>query len=475
MLSDNAMSVIKQFRCFLRALLVRPWHAVTVCESFLVVRRTRGKSWQRAIQWLAVLMGLGVACGFSALQAAHPEIPGAPQRGPIALIGATVHPVSGPPIENGVVLFDSGKIVQVGSDVEIPPEAERIELPNRHIYPGLFDAYSQLGLVEIDAIRATRDTTETGALNPNVRAQVAVNPDSELIPVTRSNGVLLGLVAPTGGRISGQSAVMQWDGWTYEEMTLKAPAGLHIDWPRVPPVLGRDTATATNPLAELEELFRRAKAYRDARRAGWPLVDARLEALLPVLEGSVPIMVMADDGQQIQSAVGFRDRHQLRMVLFGGYDAPLCAELLRERNIPVVVTGIYRLPLRRDDPYDAPYTLPERLRRAGLRFCIAGVERFGASNVRNLPYHAATAAAYGLPRDEALRAITLYPAQIFEVADRVGSLEPGKDATLIVTTGDVLETPTHVVLAFIQGRRVELNDRHKRLYRKYRAKYEEQP
>ncbi len=404
--------------------------------------------------------------------AVHPEIPGAPQRHPIALTKATVHPVSGPPIEDAVVLFDAGRIIAVGRQVEIPVNAERIELSGRHVYPGLFDAYSQLGLVEIDAIRATRDATETGSLNPNVKAHVAVNPDSELIPVTRSNGVLLGLVAPTGGQISGQSAIMQWDGWTYEDMTLRAPVGMHIEWPRVPPVLGPETQPR-DPVAELDQVFRKVQSYRQARRADTALVDARWEALLPVLDGSIPIMVLANEWQQIQSAVAFADRFGLRMILLGGYDAPLCAELLTARTVPVVVTGVYRLPLRRDDPYDAAYTLPERLRRAGLRFCIAGTDRFGASNVRNLPYHAATAVAYGLPRDEALKAITLYPAQIFGVDDRVGSLEPGKDATLIVTTGDVLEIPTQVVLAFIQGRRVELNDRHKRLYRKYREKYGE--
>lgn len=405
--------------------------------------------------------------------ALHPEVPGAPQREPIALVGATIYPVSGPPIENGILVFENGRITAIGTDVNIPAGAQIIELRGRRVYPALFDSYSQLGLIEIGSVRATRDTTETGQINPNVRAHVAFNPDSELIPVTRSNGVLLSLVAPTGGLLSGQSAVMQLDGWTYEDMTLKPGVGLHIDWPQMPPVLGRTAdGPASRPLQALEEAFRQARAYQKARQAGSEQIDARWEAMLPVLEGHMPVMVTADEIQQIQSALAFAQREKLKLILFGGYDAPLCAEQLVGQDVPVVITGIYRLPLRRDDPYDASYTLPERLRQAGVRFCIAGAERFGGSNARNLPYHAATAAAYGLPRDEALKAITLYPAQIFGVADRVGSLEIGKDATLIVTTGDPLETPTQVTMAYIQGRKVSLNDRHKRLYNKYRQKLE---
>jgi imidazolonepropionase-like amidohydrolase len=224
-------------------------------------------------------------------------------------------------------------------------------------------------------------------------------------------------------------------------------------------------------LAALQDTFRSARAYQQARQAGGE-TDVRWEAMLPVLEGHMPLIVSADEIQQIQSAVAFADREKVRVILHGGYDAPHCAELLRKHDIPVIVGGVYRLPRRRWDAYDAAYTLPERLRQAEIRYCISGTEDRGASNVRNLPYHAATAAAYGLPRDEALKAITLYPAQILGVADRVGSLEVGKDATLIVTSGDPLETATQVRAAYVQGRAVVLNDRHKALYRKYRAKYE---
>ena len=195
--------------------------------------------------------------------------------------------------------------------------------------------------------------------------------------------------------------------------------------------------------------------------------------MIPVLAGKVPIIVHANEIQQIQAAVAFASEHKLKMILFGGYDAPRCAQLLKKHQIPVIVGGVYRLPQKRHDPYDEAYTLPERLRQAGLKFCISSYGRIGAANVRNLPYHAAIAAGFGLPEDEALKAITLSPAEILGVSDRVGSLQTGKDATLIITTGTPLETTTQVEAAFVQGKPVQLNDRHKRLWRKYQQKYEQ--
>jgi imidazolonepropionase-like amidohydrolase len=412
---------------------------------------------------------------------ASPEIPGAPQEAPIALVGATIYPVSGPAIQRGTLVFDAGRITAVGRKVRIPAGARRIDVRGRRVYPGLINAYSNLGLVEIGAVRATRDYSETGSVNPNVKAEVAVNPDSELIPVTRSGGVLLSLSAPTGGLISGTSAVIQLDGWTWEEMTLRAPVGMHVQWPGMrPPAhwkasLSKPESTTSRDaaLARLEQTFADARAYRIARTAGGadapdhPL-DARWEAMLPVLEGKLPLVVTADEIQQIQAAVAFAERQQVKLILLGGYDAPHCAALLKKHDVPVIVSEVHRLPRRRDEPYDAAYTLPERLRAAGVRFCIAAGS---TSNARNLPYQAATAAGFGLPPDEALKAITLYAAQILGVDDRVGSLEVGKDATLIVTDGDPLETPTHVERAFIEGRQVDLSDRQKRLWQKYEEKY----
>ena len=412
---------------------------------------------------------------------ASPEIPGAPQETPIALVGGTICPVSSPPIEQGTLVLDEGRITAIGRRVQVPAGAKRIDVRGRHVYPGLINAYSNLGLVEIGAVRATRDYSETGKVNPNVKAEVAVNPDSEWIPVTRSNGVLLALTAPSGGLIAGTSALLQLDGWTWEEMTLKAPVGMHVNWPRMIPAVDwkegpskEEQAKARDEtLALLEQAFADARAYRKARSAGGAdgvhhPFDSRWEAMLPVLEGKLPLVAAADEVQQIQAAVAFAEREKVKLILYGGYDAPQCAALLKKHDVPVIVSSTHRLPRRRGDAYDAAYTLPERLRASGIRFCIAARN---TSNARNLPYEAAMAAGYGLSPDEALKAITLYPARIFGVDDRVGSLEVAKDATLIITDGDVLQTPTNVEAAFIQGRRVDLSDRHKRLWRKYQEKY----
>jgi len=420
---------------------------------------------------------------------ATPEIPGPPQERAVVITGATVHPVSGPAIENGIVLFDKGKLVAVGKEVTIPEGAERIDATGKHIYPGLIDANTQIGLVEIPSVRGTRDQAETGDINPNVKGQVAFNPDSELIPVTRSGGVLTVLTVPTGGVISGQSACMVLDGWTWEDMCLKPGVGMHINWPQMAPVDAwwveqtgaaqvddRDRALKTLRKAMTDaRAYLAAKTAHAAGAAAAPDHDIRWEAMIPVLKGEQPVFIEAEDAQQIQSALAFCEKEKLKPVIVGGYDAPDCAALLKKMKAPVIVGGVHRLPRRRSDAYDAPFTVAARLHEAGVPFCIAGSQAGSSgstsSNVRNLPYNAGAAAAYGLPPEEALKAVTLYAAQILGVADRVGSLEAGKDATLIITTGDPLDIPTQVTAAYIQGRPVSLNDRHKRLWEKYKEKY----
>ena len=412
---------------------------------------------------------------------ASPEIPGDNPPGPVALVGATVYPVDGDKIENATVVWNDGKIIAVGSDVEIPDNAKKIDVSDKRVYPGLLSANSSLGLTEINAVRATLDIVETGRINPNARAQVAINPDSELIPVARSNGVLLSLSMPLGGLISGTSAIIQHDGWSWEEMTLKAPVAMHVQWPNMAPVLHWHTEkTAKEQLKErdkalqqLQQTFDNARAYAKARNTPpepQP-IDLRWEAMLPVLNRELPLIVRANRADQIRAAVAFASRENIRLIISEGFDAELCAPLLKKHKVPVILGGTLRLPLNRDDGYDAAYTLPERLRSAGVKFCIGMGGRFSDSNLRNLPYNAAMAVGFGLPQDEALRAITLYPAEILGVSDRVGSLTVGKDATLFVTNGDILETPTQVEQAFIQGRPVDLSNRHKRLRNKYQEKY----
>ncbi len=392
------------------------------------------------------------------------QIPGAPQSKPIAIVGATIHTVSGPTIEAGCVVFEDGRITAVDQQATLPAGTEVIEAAGKHVYPSLIEAYSDLGLVEINSVPATLDASEIGSINSNVKAAVAFNPDSELIPVNRANGILLAVTAPDGGLIAGRSSLMMLDGWTWEDMTLAADVGMQVRWPR-----------SSSGVAELVEVLNQARRYQAARRepqTSRQPKDLRLEALLPVLEGRMPLIVSATSVDQIEAAVSLARQQSLKLIIYGGYDAMLCAELLRKEQVPVIISGVYRMARRRHGAYDEGYTLPQQLAEAGIPFCISAGGKFGASGIRNLPYNAATAAAYGLSPAAAVRSITLSPAEILGVADRVGSLQVGKDATLFIADGDILETPTHVEQAFVQGRRVDLDNKHKQLYRKYSAKYE---
>lgn len=411
------------------------------------------------------------------------QIPAKTQQRPVAIVGATIHPVSNPEIAGGTIVFDRGKITALGTNVAIPEDAEIIRADGRHVYPSLISADTYIGLAEIGAVRASLDRTESGRINPNARAETAVNPESELIPVLRANGIALAVSSPSGGAIPGTSAMLMMDGWTWEDMTLKAPAALYVNWPRMTtyvsptgkPTEEEQRKERDNQINEITDAFRDARAYMVAKNAEehkavpYHDVDLRWEAMIHVLEGKVPVVVWATEVQQIQAAVAWAEQEKIRMILGGGHDAWRVTELLKRRNIPVLAGGIHRLPGRRFEAYDTPFTLPAKLHEAGILFAI--ITQDEAGHERNLPYHAATAAAYGLPKDEALKAISLNPAMIFEIADRVGSLEVGKDATLIITTGDPLEITTSVEMEFIQGRKIDLTSRHTMLYEKYREKY----
>lgn len=410
--------------------------------------------------------------------------PAPAQSQPVALVGGTVHTVSGGELAGATVLFDKGKITAIGRSVALPPGAEVIDVTGRHVYPGLFDGYSNLGLTEIGAVRATNDVAEAGRINPNARAEVAVNPESELIPVTRANGVTTALTTPEGGIISGTAAIINLDGWTWEEMTLAAPVALIVNWPSmtvqrawwVTESEEEQKKNRERNLKELTQAFKDARAYWTAKKAavqkgGSIPTDMRWEAMVPVFEKKLPALVMANNIQQIQAAVAWAEEENIKIIIGGGYDSWRAAELLKAKNIPVLAGGILRTPVRRYEDYDMPFTLPAKLFAAGVKFAIFGDG--GASNERNLPYHAAMASAYGLPKDVALKAITMFPAEIFGVADRIGSLDVGKDATLIVTTGDPLEITTNVEMEFIQGKKIDLTSRHTQLFEKYKVKYQQ--
>ncbi len=411
------------------------------------------------------------------------QIPAKPQEKVIAIVNATIHPVSSVTIEKGTIIFDKGKITAVGASVSVPQGAEVIDASGKHVYPGLISPDTYIGLNEIGAVRATWDRNESGRINPNVKASVAFNPESELIPVARANGITTVITSPGGGIVSGMGAAMTMDGWTNEETALKSPIGLYVNWPsmhvnRAPRVRTSEEdqkKERDKQLKELADAFKDARAYMNAKKAEsdksipYHNVDARWEAMIPVLEGKVPVVVRATEMRQIEAAVAWAEQEKLRLIIAGGHDAWRVADLLRKNNVPVLAGGIHRIPGRSFERYDEAFVLPEKLRQAGIQFAIISEDE--AAHERNLPYQAATAAAYGLPKDEALKAITLYPAQIFGIADRVGSIEVGKDATLIVTTGDPLEITSNVTMEFIQGRRIDLSSRHTMLYEKYEEKY----
>jgi imidazolonepropionase-like amidohydrolase len=426
------------------------------------------------------------------LATASPNIPPPPQSTPLLLTGATLHTVSGPSIPNGDMLIEKGKIAAIGAagSFSAPANAQRIDLKGKHIYPGFIAANTAIGLTEISAVRATIDQTETGTNNPNSRAIVAVNADSEIIPVTRANGVLAALTVPRAGfagGIGGTSALVQLDGWNWEDMALVREAGLHVFLPAmrfgtaITPTLSAARIeemqkTSAARLRALDEEFEKAKAYAQAAEvrilSELAATDSRLEAMRPVFKGQRPVFVHADDIAQIRYALGFAERHGVKIVIVGGYDAPHVAPLLKAKNIPVIIGGVHRLPLRRGENPDTPNAIAAKLHQAGVKFAVArNGAAFDAPRERSLPFEAAATIAYGLPRDEALKSITLYPAEILGAADRLGSLDKGKLASFFVADGDPLEIRTNIERVFIQGREIALEDKQTKLRDKYEERY----
>jgi imidazolonepropionase-like amidohydrolase len=346
----------------------------------------------------------------------------------------------------------------------------------------MIDAGSVLGLIEVDSARETRDHAESGDFQPDLRASTGINPDSELIPVTRANGVLAAVTRPTGAVIAGQSALIRLSGWVPGEMALVDPLALHVELPGGFPGIGRGSPfgraattvlrrTREAKLKKLRELFKQALTYDAGRRASpdGP-TNPRLEALAPYARGEKPVVIQASRLTEIREAVKLADELKIKVVISGGLDAWKVAGDLKKRDIPVLVGPVLTLPAERYDPYDAPYACAARLHAAGVRFCIRSK---GDSNTRNLPYEAAMAVSYGLPPEEGLKAVTLYPAQILGVADQLGSIERGRRANLVLTNGDMLQASTQVVGLLVDGKPLAPTSKHTRLYERYRGRLAE--
>ena len=337
--------------------------------------------------------------------------------------------------------------------------------------------------MEVGSVPGSRDDFELGDMNPNVKAEVALNPDSELLSVVRAHGITVANSFPRGGIISGKSAAIMLDGWTSEDMTLKAPVAMHMNWPSM--TLNKAWWNKTSEedqikarkeaLEKIDQFFDDAKAYMTAKavsgKNGLPnqKVDLRLEAMIPVLKGDLPLWIAASEIRQIQAAIDWAESKGVKTVIYGGADSWRLAKELKKMNIPVVINSVLHVPSRAWEGYDTGYSLPNKLYQEGVKFCI-GYSTF-AGEQHNVRYNAAMAVAHGLPVEEGIKSITIYAAEIVGIDDRVGSLEVGKGATHIVTDGKPLEINTSVSMEFIEGRIIDLDNKHKRLYRKYTEKY----
>lgn len=410
------------------------------------------------------------------------------QSGPAyAIRNARIVTVSGGVIERGTVVVREGKIAAVGASVAIPRDAKVIDATGLSVFPGLIDAHSVLGLVEVSAVNATVDTTELGDFNANMKALTAVNPNSEHIPVARSNGVTTVLTCPMGGIISGQCALINLDGWTPQQMKLLASAGMQINYPRAgfggrgggfgASLFGtpsdqmrqqrdRQIDALKKKLDDAQAHAKAKQAYAADKSLPAPKVDLGLEALIPVVNGQLPVIVAANSEREIKGALELADKYKLKLIINGGDDAIKVAPQLKAKNIPVLLGGVLELPSSEDAPYDEAFARAGELYKAGVKvaFSTPGESAY----IRLLPYHAGTAAAFGLPKEEALKGVTLYPAQIFGVDNLVGSIDVGKLANLVVTDGDILETRTRIKHLFIAGREVELSNKHTKLYEKFK-------
>ena len=417
-------------------------------------------------------------CSVFTAKAQNP-IPGKAQTKPIILYGATAHLGNGQVIQKSIIVFDKGKIVSVAAaNADLPKDdnAEVINVTGKHVYPGLISAASHVGLAEIESIAAVNDFQETGNINPNIRTIVAYTSDSEIIPTVRTNGVLISQATPEGGIVSGQSSIMEMDGWNWEDAALKADDGIWLNWP---PFLSREfnfetfsVVTQKNSkrqlvLNELDKTFNDAMAYSIGKES----VNLKMEAMKGLYDGSKTLFVRTDFSKEIIEAVQFAKSHGVKkIVIVGAAECLPILDFLKTNNVSIILGGVHELPNRPDDDVDLPYKLPSIISKAGI-LCSISYAGLGW-RTRNLPFLAGTAAGFGMDKEEALKTITSNTAKILGIDDKVGTLEAGKHATLLVSAGDLLDMKSsQVEMAFIQGKKVDLDDKQKRLYRKFSERY----
>lgn len=423
----------------------------------------------RTLRWMAAALALAVSPALVSAQASVGD------GGAFVIRGATVWTGTGQTLQNTDVVIRDGRIEAVGANAAAPGATE-IDGRGRFVYPGMTDAFTPLGLAEIGGIATMNLRSELGEFNPHMRAVVAINVDSDMMAITRANGVTTAITAPSGGVISGQAALVNLAGWTWEDMAVTPTAAYVLNYPREP-TFGFGGGGGAGPqegarerveqqVRDLRTVLTTARAYEQQRAGGSERSDLMYEAMRPLMRGEVPVLVSADTEEQIRAAVELGREFGLKVIINGGREAWKVRELLAGNNVPVVLGSVQSTPAA-DAPYDAIFAQPGVLVDAGIRIAFS---TGGAANARHVPYHAALAVAYGLSKENALKALTVWPAEMFGVADRIGTLEAGKVANLFIATGDPLDIRTQVTDVFIKGRRVPMDDRHTRLYEKYNAR-----
>ena len=407
------------------------------------------------------------------------ETPAPKQTKKIILLDGIAHVGNGKIIENAAIAFEDGKLTMVEDATRIKIDFDHfdtiIHINNQHVYPGIIAPNSTLGLTEIDAVRATNDFDEVGEFTPHVRSIIAYNTDSKITPTVRSNGVLMAQITPRGGIISGTSSVVQFDAWNWEDAIYKVDDGVHLNWSQMfSRWSGEKSKNYEKVIAEINSFFGNALAY--SKVTIHEEKNLRFEAMRGVFDGSKTLYIHADFVKEITEAINFSKKYVVKnMVIVGGYDAWMIADMLKENNIAVMLCRVHDLPQRQEDDVYLPYKLPKILFDAGVLFCLENAGDMETMNTRNLPFYAGTAVAYGMNKEDALSLITLNTAKILGIDKTVGSLEIGKDATLFISTGDALDMKSNnVTAAYIQGRALDLNNFQKKLYEKYNGKYEKQ-
>lgn len=413
----------------------------------------------------------------SSLLVAQTPIPAPAQEMPIYIVGATAHLGNGQVIENSIIAFEKGKITLVRTPETLPQvnlsRYQIIDAKGKHVYPGFIAPNTQLGLVEISAVRATVDSREIGELNPNTRAIIAYDTDSEVPPTVRAQGILLAEITPEGGLLSGQSSVVQLDAWNWEDAAVKTDIGLHLNWPALFSFSWRQGGWSKNDsydqqIQTIEAYLTEARAYCNNPQPAEK--NMKLDAACGLFKGSKKLFIHADEAKAMTAGVLLAIQHQVNPVIVGGREAASITDFLKQHQVPVILGNVHALPGRDDSDVDEPYKLAAQLHKAGIPFCFS---MEGYWQQRNLAFQAGHAVGFGLPYEEAVKGLTLSTAQILGIDKTTGSIEEGKDATLFICEGDALDMRTSIVTqAFINGRSISLDHKQKELYRKYSTKYQ---